>query len=133
MTDESNWRRIQGRGDRYDDEDLGDVLPQQETLQSIVAVVRHYDLPIDELCTKLVDGPVEPRIVDYYRRNARLLGFLDSENLPTPSGRALVRLEPEQQIQRMAYAFEACELGQAWTKAAFVSKIWRAAPQAPNY
>jgi superfamily II DNA or RNA helicase len=113
MTDESKWRQIHGQGDRRD-VDVCKLLPQQETLANIVAVVRYHDLPDDELCAQLVDGPVTPRIVEYYRKNAQILGFLDSENRPTPSGRALVCLEPEQQIQRMAYAFEASELGRSW-------------------
>lgn len=118
MTDERDWQRIDSPRDRPAGKLLADnLLPQQETLAHITAVVRHAGEPVEQICLALAgdDGkPVDPRIVDYYRANARLLGFLDRHNVPTPTGRALLRLPRQQQIQRMAYAFEASAVGKAW-------------------
>lgn len=118
MTDEHDWIPIVRPRDRRRSTRVAEsVLPQQETLENIVMVVRHHDLAIDDICDRLISNrakPVDKRIVGYYRSSARLLGFLDREHIPTPSGRVLLQLAKLQQVQRMAHAFEASTVGQAW-------------------
>ena len=119
MGSNRSWRRILSPADQAGKKQRRQVLPQQESLPNIVAVVEHHNLPMPALTGKLesVRGErVNERIVGYYRTSARLLRFLDDDNIPTPSGRALVRLNRDRQIQRIAYAFEASAVGEEWLR-----------------
>lgn len=59
---------------------------------------------------------ISPRQISYYRRAAKILGFLDEDEALTPGGHVLARLDRAQQLHVGAVRFEASACGGAWIR-----------------
>ncbi|MCX4239433.1 helicase-related protein [Paraliomyxa miuraensis] len=140
MTDDTadeTWEQIQrprrGRS-RHRQEVSAISLPQQEDLSKVVRVVElaHLDdVSLGRAIASLGARPKQEataRNVMYYRRNARLLRLTDDNDVPTPAGRALLRLDPDEKIMRLSHAFEGSDVGRAWMQWARVTRLEQLEP-----
>ena len=109
-------------------------LPQQEDLSKVVKVVELAHLDDVSLGRAIASLGVRPkqgatgRNVKYYRRNARILRLTDEDDVPTPAGRALLRLAEDEKIMRLSHAFEDSDVGRAWMRWAKVTRLEQLEP-----
>ncbi len=59
---------------------------------------------------------IPPRQNSYYRRAAKILGLLTETEEPTPAGRLLSRLTPEERLRTGSLWFESSTCGDAWIR-----------------
>lgn len=85
-------------------------IPQADDLERVFLVA--------ETVTVGVDAPADipPRQNSYYRRAAKILGLLTETEEPTPAGRLLTRLTPEERLRAASLWFESSTCGDAWIR-----------------
>lgn len=90
-----------------------DDVPQADRLETVFRVV---DLSVarQELTTDALQ--VVLRQVNYYRQAARVLGFLDEDNIPTPAGEHLAARDDASRLGIAKSAFQISRCGWAWTR-----------------
>jgi len=88
-----------------------DEIPQADRLdtvfKAVVLAVKGRQLTPQSL-------GIVPRQVNYYRHAARVLGFFDHENLPTPLGERLVAEHDSSRLEIAEQAFHRTRCGWAW-------------------
>jgi hypothetical protein len=92
-------------------------VPQADTVEKIVGMVRHVAGQLEEL-------DLSPRHVNYYLHAARVLGFVDDDGELTEAGHALAHTASEdEELAFVLVAFERCEIGSAWLRWAGVERV----------
>jgi hypothetical protein len=102
-----------------------DDVPQADRLETVFRVV---DLSVagKELTPDALE--VVLRQVNYYRQAARVLGFLDEDNIPTPAGEHLAERDDASRLTIAKSAFQISRCGWAWTRWSHKTTIDDVAP-----
>ncbi len=78
------------------------------------------------------DIDITPRQIAYYKQAARILGFLDEDNVITNQGRRLVSLGSVERLNAAKSAFETSKIGFAWLRWSEVISLNGIAPNSAN-
>ncbi|MGE0551590.1 MAG: hypothetical protein AB7O24_17920 [Kofleriaceae bacterium] len=103
---------VRERGDR-EPEVYSEEVPQANTVvqvfEAVDATLKKGRVDIDD-----VSNISTTRQVDYYKQGARILGFLDASNQPTPLARDIKNKDSDARMRVAAKAFNDSMVGRAW-------------------
>jgi hypothetical protein len=99
-----------------------DEVPQANSLETVLRLVQMTVR--GEIVTPEGLGVV-PRQVNYYKQAARILSFLNEDNMPTFSGQRVAIAEVNEQVRQAAEAFSISHCGWAWIRWSKVSNVFQ--------
>ena len=110
------WTRVledvRERGER-EPEIYSEEVPQANTVaqvfQAVDAILKKGSVEVED-----IENISNVRQVNYYKQGARILGFLDSDNEPTPLAREIRSKGHETRMRVAARAFNDSMVGRAW-------------------
>lgn len=88
-------------------------VPQANTVRQVFEAI-DATLAKGSVDVEDISNITSKRQVDYYKQGARILGFLDDDNIPTSRAYSLVGLEEADRLAIAALYFEDSAVGRAW-------------------